>query len=78
MCEVTITQATAELPMLVKKTTDRRRVCYIYQTRWTDCAQLTLSKDTRQAESKVDVSKRIGIAKVNLKCQKILINGIKI
>ncbi len=38
MCEVTITQATAELPMLVKKTTDRRRVCCVYQIRWTDCS----------------------------------------
>lgn len=36
MCEVTITQAISELPMLVKKTTDRRRVCCVYQTRWTD------------------------------------------
>lgn len=30
-------------------------------------AQLTLSEDTRQAESKVDVSKRIGIAKGKFK-----------
>ena len=50
MCEVTIIQATAELPMLV--------------------AQLTLSEDNRQTESKVDVSKRIGIAKGKFKMPK--------
>ena len=33
-------------------------------------AQLTLSEDTRQAESKVDVSKRIGIAKGKFKMPK--------
>ncbi len=69
MCEVTITQATSEFPMLVK-TTDRRRVCCVYQTRWTDCSTASLSEDTRQTESKVDVSKRIGIAKGKVKMPK--------
>ena len=53
MCEVTIIQATAELPMLVRTV-----------------AQLTLSEETGQAESKVDVSKRIGIAKGKFKMPK--------
>ena len=63
MCEVTITQATSEFPMLVKKLQtgeqDGRTV-----------AQLTLSEDNRQTESKVDVSKRIGIAKGKFKMPK--------
>ena len=38
MCEVTITQATAELPMLVKKLqTGEESVVYIKQE-WTDCS----------------------------------------
>ena len=44
MCEVTITQATAELPMLVKKLqTGEESVVYIKQDGRT-VAQLTLSK----------------------------------
>ena len=70
MCEVTITQATAELPMLVKKLqTGEEYVIYIKQDGRT-VARLTLSEDTRQAESKVDVSKRIGIAKGKFKMPK--------
>ena len=38
MCEVTITQATSELPMLVKKLQTGEEVCCVYQTRWTDCS----------------------------------------
>ena len=70
MCEVTITQATSELPMLVKKLqTGEESVVYIKQDGRT-VAQLTLSEDNRQTESKVDVSKRIGIAKGKFKMPK--------
>lgn len=70
MCEVTIIQATAELPMLVKRlqTGEASVVCIKQDGR--TVAQLTLSEDTRQAESKVDVSKRIGIAKGKFKMPK--------
>ena len=68
--KVTITQATAELPMLVKKLqTGEESVVYIKQDGRT-VAQLTLSEDNRQTESKVDVSKRIGIAKGKFKMPK--------
>lgn len=58
------------MPRLVKKLqTGEESVVYIKQDVRT-VAQLTLSKDTRQAESKVDVSKRIGIAKGKFKTPK--------
>ena len=48
MCEVTITQATAELPMLVKKLqTGEESIVYIKQDGRT-VAQLTLSEDIEE------------------------------
>ena len=70
LCDVTITQAIAELSRLVKKLqTGEESVVYIKEDGRT-VAQLTLSEYTRQAESKVDVSKRIGIAKGKFKMLK--------